>query len=182
MTARATPRAIPPAWPTLRDRKGYEYLDGAWARVPTSIPANLAAFRLIAELDEFSEKGGGLALPSGCGLQIWPQSPNRYRKPDGSYFGPGRLPRDKVPEGMVNLVPDLVIEAISPSDNANDIDVKVQEYFEAGVRMVWVLFPKTRTVLVLHADGRALRLTEQATLTGEGVSPGFAMPVMEIFN
>ncbi len=83
---------------------------------------------------------------------------------------------------MVNVAPDLVIEAISRNDKGEEMEGKVQEYFDAGVRLIWLLYPKTRTVHVIHADGRALRLTANATLSGEAVVPGFAVLVGDLFQ
>ncbi|MFN0095350.1 MAG: Uma2 family endonuclease [Dehalococcoidia bacterium] len=171
------------SWPRVRDRDGYEYAHGSWAKIPLGAESNWTAFRaLVSLMDQIVDARGGVALPGGCALQIWPNAPKSYRRPDGSYFPPGRLPDDRVPSGMVNVPPDLVIEALSPTDKGADMFAKVEEYFEVGVRLVWLLFPKTRTVLAIHSDGRALRLTENATLTGEDVIPGFAIPVAELFQ
>jgi Uma2 family endonuclease len=184
MSARATlaGRTGSETWPTLRDREGYEYVRGRWVKIPMGAESNWNAFQALMRLSKHCEEHGGVVLPAECALQIWPLEPTHYRKPDGSYFAPGRLPGDRIPVGMVNVPPDLVIEAVSPGDKTSEMDEKVQEYFAAGVRTVWLLFPRTRTVLVIHADGRALRLTEHATLTGEDVIPGFAMPVADLFQ
>lgn len=79
------------------------------------------------------------------------------------------------------MPPDLVIEVISPTDRWSDVDEKVQEYFDAGVRLVWVLDPRTRSVLACRDDGSALRLVGEAILGGEDVVPGFAVRVSDLF-
>ena len=59
---------------------------------------------------------------------------------------------------------------------------KLDEYFAAGVRLVWVIDPATRTVQVHHGRGEPLSLASGAVVTGEDVLPGFALPVDDIFE
>ena len=170
-------------YPELRDRNGYEYLEGKWVKVPTGAESNWNAFQALRRMDNHvTMNDGGVVLPGECALQIWPVRPKSYRKPDGSFFQKGRLPGDRVPQGMVHVPPDLVIESMSPHDKGQEMEDKIQEYFEAGVRLVWVLYPKTRTVHVYRADGTALRLTEDDTLSGEDIIVGFKVRVGDLFQ
>lgn len=114
--------------------------------------------------------------------QVWPDHPRHYRKPDGSFISKGRLTGAELNEPHSNVAPDLAIEVISPSDLGSDIEDKIREYFDAGVRVVWVVYPKTRSVHVIQDDGRSARLTESQTLDGGDVLPGFTLPVREIFE
>jgi hypothetical protein len=68
---------------------------------------------------------GGLVLGLDCGYQIFPDDPNRVRFPDGSFIRRGRLPHDVPPRGHVRIVPDLLIEVVSPNDLAWEVEVKV---------------------------------------------------------
>jgi Uma2 family endonuclease len=78
-------------------------------------------------------------------------------------------------------VPDLILEVVSPNDLAWEVDVKVTEYLQAGVPLVWVFYPDTRTVSVYRADGQAARLGMGETLRGAEVLPGFACLVADVF-
>ena len=123
----------------------------------------------------------GLVMGSDCGYQIFPDDPNRVRHPDGSFIRSGRLPNDVPPRGHVRVMPDLVIEVVSPNDLAWAVDVKVTEYLQAGVPLVWVFYHDTRTVSVSRATGEVARLGVGETLGGEKVLSGFTCPVADVF-
>ena len=74
-----------------------------------------------------------------------------------------------------------MLEVVSPNDLAWEVDMKVTEYLQAGVRLVWVFYPDTRTVWVSRADGQAARLGASETLSGADVLPGFTCPVADVF-
>lgn len=77
--------------------------------------------------------------------------------------------------------PDLVGEVLSPSDRYAAVARKVSQYLAAGVRLVWVLDPYSRTAAV-HRPGReVLALAEDGVLDGDDVVPGFALPLREIW-
>jgi len=84
-------------------------------------------------------------------------------------------------EGYFPTVPWLVIEVISPSDSAADVEERVQDYLAGGARRVWCVYPKPRRVHVHDADGplRILRVTD--VLTDEELLPGFSLPVAWLF-
>lgn len=58
---------------------------------------------------------------------------------------------------------------------------KVQEYQEAGVKLVWVIYPDQRVVMVYHLDGRVEKLTTPGVLTGGDVLPGFTLALTRLF-
>ena len=170
-------------FPTLPDREGYEYLDGRWVKIPMGNESVSLSARLFRLLADFGERAGvGVAFPHEFGYQIWPDAPQRYRKPDGSFISRERLTGTELGEPHSNVPPDLAIEVISPNDRGADIDVKVREYLDAGVLLVWVIYPKSRSVHIYRADGTSGRLTDDSTLSGESIVPGFSIPVRELFN
>ena len=80
------------------------------------------------------------------------------------------------------LVPDLCVEVISPNDIYGEVDEKVNRYLADGVRLVWVINPRTRSVQVHRADSiQSVRLTEEHTLDGRDVLPGFETSVEDLF-
>jgi len=123
----------------------------------------------------------GLVLGPDCGYQIFPDDPNRVRFPDGSLIRSGRLPNEVLPRGHLRVVPDLLIEVVSPNDLAWEVDMKVTAYLQAGVPLIWVFYPDTRTVSVYRADGQAARLGVDETLSDEEVLPGFTCLVADVF-
>ena len=77
------------------------------------------------------------------------------------------------------IIPDLVVEVLSPSNTTAEMDRKLKEYFAAGVRLVWYADPRKRTVRVFEAVDRVVSLDESATLDGGAVLPGFALKVAD---
>ena len=78
------------------------------------------------------------------------------------------------------LGPDLAVEVISPSNKADDIHFKVTQLLDAGTRLIWLIYPKSRTVVSHTADG-AKTLRGDDTLSGGDVLPGFELRVSDIF-
>ncbi len=76
--------------------------------------------------------------------------------------------------------PDLAVEVISPSNKAGDIHLKVMQLLNAGTRLVWLVYPESRTVTAHTSDG-ATTLHEDDTLSGGDVLPGFQLRVSDIF-
>jgi Uma2 family endonuclease len=78
-------------------------------------------------------------------------------------------------------VPDLVIEVLSKGNTPKEMARKLDEYFRAGVRLVWYVNPKKRTVRVYTARNRSVLLLENDTLDGGDVLPGFALSIRDWF-
>ena len=135
--------------------------------------------RLIADFAE--PHGLGWAFPADCGYQCFPDAPDKVRKPDASFIQRGRLPGEQLHEGHVRIAPDLAVEVVSANDLFDEVEIKVGEYLGAGVRLVWVVNPRTRTGQVYRADGSVTRLREGDELSGEDVLPGFRCRVHDLF-
>ncbi|MBA2753398.1 MAG: Uma2 family endonuclease [Chloroflexia bacterium] len=109
------------------------------------------------------------------------REPDTLLAPDVSFVATGRRPPVDQRVGFVNVVPDLVVEVVSPSDRRRYVSAKVTAYLDAGVRLVWVVEPRTRTVTV-HASGQPERVVdEDGTLDGGDVLPDFTLAVAEVF-
>ena len=109
--------------------------------------------------------------------------PSLVRLPDVSFVSRQRLPGGKVPRAPIpDLVPDLAVEVISHGNTPQEMARKLREYFEAGVKLVWYVYPQTRTVRVYTAPERMLELGEDQTLAGGDVLPGFSLPIREWFR
>jgi Uma2 family endonuclease len=122
----------------------------------------------------------GWVLPADAGYQCFPGEPARVRKPDVSFIRFGRLPGEQLPEGHARIAPDLAVEVVSPNDLALELDRKVKEYLAAGVRLVWVIFPETRSGRIHRANGSVAEVRESDPLEGEDVIPGFRCTVGDL--
>lgn len=140
------------------------------------------SFRVSLNLGIFVEpRGLGQVYVSETGF-ILARDPDIVRAPDVAFVSAGRLPPVRDREGYLPLAPDLAVEVVSQWDRARDAMDKVLEYLEAGVRLVWVVEPRRRTVTVWTPDRTARVLTETDELDGGKVLPGFRLAVAEVFR
>ena len=110
--------------------------------------------------------------------------PDTVRVPDLSFIRRERVDARGPVEGFWPGPPDLVVEVISPGDRLVEVQRKVDEWLESGALLVIVVNPRAnaRTVTV-HQPGQIPQvLTEQDTLDGGAVVPGWRLPVREIFS
>jgi len=92
--------------------------------------------------------------------------------------------RAKTPKGrrVVEGVPILAVEILSPSDVHADWTEKVQEYLDVGVALVWIVDPDFETVTVYRPDAEPVSFNKQQELTAEPHLPGFRVSVAELFD
>lgn len=134
-----------------------------------------------AVLREFVRRNQlGWVFPSDCGYQCFPRSPGKVRRPDVSFLRREKLPNGLFFDGHVPVVPDLVVEVVSPRDITESLEVKIAEYQAAGVSSVWVISPKARTCTIHRLDGHSLRLNEGDTITEPELLPGFSCKVGDL--
>ena len=81
-----------------------------------------------------------------------------------------------------DVVPDLAIEVVSPHDLADDLVEKTLEYFQSGVRLVWVVYPRHRRIYVYDGPGSVRVLQDSDALDGGKVLPGFSLPLSQLFD
>lgn len=109
------------------------------------------------------------------------RNPDTVRAPDVAFVSSARMP-GKLPKGYLDLAPDLVVEVVSPSDDADDIQLKIKEWLDAGAKMVCCVYPSPRQVVVYRSLRDVRVLTDTDTLVGDDVLPDFSLPVKEIFE
>ena len=105
------------------------------------------------------------------------------RIPDVSFVSWDRLPGRRIPRKPIpNLVPDLAVEVISRGNTRREMARKLSEYFGAGVRLVWLVYPKSKAIEVYTGLDACRTLRIKDTLDGGDVLPGFSMPVRKLFE
>jgi Uma2 family endonuclease len=141
----------------------------------------LRQLRIGGILDHFgrSTKQGRAVVETGA---VTRRAPDTVRGPDISYWSAERLPLDQEPVGYPEMAPDLCVEVLSPNNVMARIREKMREYFERGVRMVWIVDPEDRNVAVYRSLDEGRIFHESATLAGEDVLPGFRCQVKELFG
>lgn len=123
----------------------------------------------------------GRVYGAATGYRCFPTDRQQLRKPDVSFVAAGRLSGDQTPKGDILITPDLAAEVVSPNDTYEDVQAKVMDYKSAKVRLIWVISPETKTVLIRRLDGTCAEVDETGTLSGEDVIPGFTCTVAELF-
>jgi Uma2 family endonuclease len=113
---------------------------------------------------------------------ILSRNPDTVRAPDAAFVAAARLPAGELPDGFFPGAPDLAVEVISPSEGAADIQRKISQYFEAGTRLVWIVYPDMRQVVVFRSARESIVLTAEDTLDGGELLPGFSCRVSELFE
>jgi len=105
--------------------------------------------------------------------------PDTARQPDVAFVSQAKLDRYEVTDETVPFAPDFVIEVVSLSERAQDAEIKVQEYFEAGVPEVWQVFLQPR--LIRRRTPDSTRDFKPGEIAAAATLPGFEVPVADIY-
>jgi Uma2 family endonuclease len=109
--------------------------------------------------------------------------PGLVRIPDVSFISWRKFPNRELPaEPIPDLVPDLAVEVLSEGNTAEEMRRKLREYFKAGVRLVWLIDPATRTAEVYSSARKKTTITTDGALDGGSVLPGFRLSLQELFT
>lgn len=104
------------------------------------------------------------------------------RIPDVSFISWERLGAQRLGDRPIpDCVPDLAVEVISPHNTREEMSRKLREYFEAGVRLVWYVYPSEREVHVYTAPEERIVLRADGHLDGGAVLPGFRLDLQTLF-
>ena len=168
--------------PEYQDRV-LELVEGELVEMPKpTLRHGIITMRLAVRIANYvndNELGEVFAAETGFALERKPQGRDTVRGVDIPFVSKARLP-DHLDYTWYETGPDLAVEVISPSNKAGDIHLKVMQLFEAGTRLVWLVYPDSRTVVARTADS-VITLHEDDTLSGGDVLPGFAIRVGDIF-
>lgn len=166
---------------TLPDDRAYELVDGQLVEKQRGTKSSWVAVQLAHRLQRHLDRQPAALVFGPTTYQCFPDSPNKVRRPDVSFIRPGRLPTEALPDGHCPIAPDIAAEVVPPDDTHTEVSKRTEDYLAAGVALVWIIDPDTRTVLVYRAGGDAVGfLHENDELTGESVLPGFRCRVAEI--
>jgi Uma2 family endonuclease len=109
------------------------------------------------------------------------RNPDNVRGADVLFISNERFTRRKS-SSYLDVAPDLVIEILSPDDRWSEVTEKLREYFAIGVRLVWIIDPKSRSVHAYRALTDVREFTENDDLPGDEVLPGFSIKIRELFE
>jgi len=167
-----------------QDSPLYEIIDGQRVDLPPmSAYATWLASRLHGRLWPYVEdRGLGTSVTEM--LFVLDAERDLRRRPDVAFVSTIRWPLGSMlpRTGDWVVVPDLVVEVISPNDAFKDVLAKLREYFQYGVRVVWVVAPEEQQVYVYDTPAHVRILTVQNELLGGEVVPGFRLPLARLFQ
>lgn len=185
----STPTTTPTAPPRLSieeflvryaDVPNAELVKGVVKEQPMTTPRHGKLCMMIGALiyNHVQAHDLGHVMSNDSRVQTGPES---VRGGDVIYFSYERLPKGEVPEGLLSVAPDLVVEVRSPSDRWTVLFTRVGEYLAAGVRVVVILDPASASASVYRDDELQQIFHNSDPLTLPDVLPGFSVPVNRLF-
>jgi Uma2 family endonuclease len=107
---------------------------------------------------------------------------DRERRPDVAFLSGLRWTVDRPPPRVSSLrtIPEIAVEVVGPSVLAIDLDLKIAEYFQAGVGQVWVVYRMTASIVVHESPKLARRYGRGDVLDGGPFLPGFTLAVSDL--
>jgi Uma2 family endonuclease len=168
------------------DGNRYELIEGELRSLPlndyehglrTSTLTTLLSSHVLA-------RNLGDVLAAGTGFVIARNADGRVtvRAPDVAFVARGRVPAEADTSKFLELAPDLVVETLSPSDTAVEVEEKIASWLAAGVRAALVVNPASRSVTLHRTSSTISRLTDKDELDLSDIIEGFRCRVSEIFD
>ena len=162
-----------------REDRLCELIDGVLVEKTVGYEESCLTVELIALIHNFvkAHKLGKVSGPDGM-MRLFP---GLVRIPDVAFASSKRFSQRRGSRKLPHLVPDLAVEVLSEDNTPKEMSRKLDDYFDAGVRLVWFVDPRKRTVQVFTDKKASKVLGESETLTGGKVLPGFSVPLKELF-
>jgi Uma2 family endonuclease len=187
------PADMEPSWISTEDllalpEDGVErwLMGGALREKPTAVRdrahsrvmARVARFLDVWLDDQPEPRGSVLCGEAGVRLR---RDPDTTVGADVVYISAEVAARLSEETTLIDGVPVLVVEILSPNDTQAQIDEKVDGYLNAGVALVWVIDPHDRTVLIYRPGTEPELINVRQELSAEPHLPGFRVPVAQLF-
>ncbi len=122
----------------------------------------------------------GVVFDSSTGFTL---PNNAKRSPDVSWIKLSRWQEltQTQQRKFAPIAPDFVLELLSPNDRLSDIQDKMQEYQECGVKLGWLICPHEKRVEIYRLEQEVEVLTKPQSLSGENLMTGLTVELQEIF-
>jgi Uma2 family endonuclease len=145
------------------------------SRVMTLISTELELWRR----EQPAPRGQVLSGEAGVRLR---RDPDTTVGIDVVYVPPEVMVKQTEETALIDGVPTLVAEILSPNDTVEEVHEKIAKYRQAGVPVVWIIDPYDQTVTVHRAGGKPVLFNADQELSGEPQLPGFRVPVARLFE
>lgn len=165
----------------MPDGDRFELVDGRLLQRNMGQVSSWVGTRVSYRLNRYLEDHPiGWVFAADCGYQCFATSPKKVRLPDVSFVRNEKFPDGKLFDGHATVVPDLVVEVLSPRDIAETFEQKLTDYRAAGVKSIWVISPKARIARVHRLNGQMLYLQEDDILAEPDLLPGFSCRLSDV--
>ena len=164
------------------ERHKVEAVRGRLVREPRPSPLHASVQATLVALLKTHEwarhTGGAVLIETEFVLAV---DPLTVRVPDVAWVSAGKVPANGYALPRWHFAPDLAAEVVSPRNTRAELDERVVDFLAAGSRLVWVVDPRTRTVVVHEPRAESRRLCVMDALTAGDVIPGFRVRVLDLF-
>ena len=163
------------------DGKRYELIRGVLIqKMPTGDPHGDAVMQTAFALELYSRTNDhGVTRTGEPGYRL-ERGPDTVRAPDVAWIATGRIPAGTA--GFPELAPDLAVEVKSPSNSNPEMAAKAAMWLSYGSQQSWVLDPERTAVTLYRPNAEPVTLTEDDTLDGGDLLPGFTSPIWQLFR
>jgi Uma2 family endonuclease len=166
----------------LRESEGklYELVDSTLVEKAMGWQESMLAGVLLQWLNNYLDENPiGVATGADGMTRLFADT---VRGPDVAFVSWSRLPDGRLPEQPIpDLVPNFVIEVLSISNTRAEMSRKRREFFHAGVELIWMIDPRSRTVAVFESSEKLTMFDEFGVLSGGNVLPGWSVDLEKLF-
>jgi Uma2 family endonuclease len=158
-----------------------ELVCGALVEKPLGYKESCVAAALLAALEEFvaAKKLGVVTGPEGS----YRLGEHLVRIPAVAFCKRGTYPGDVAPgEAAPDMIPQLVAEVPGPGVSSAEVARKLEDYFAAGVKLVWVVDLERRSVAAYSSPTKFKGISPSGSLDAGKILPGFKLPVRALFE
>src|SRR4051812_33846768 len=158
-----------------------ELIDGVLVEKSMGFYESRLAAVLIGFIQGFLDRHDlGIVLGEAGTLRILQ---NQIRVPDVAFLSWAHFPDRMLPsEPVPSIAPDLAIEVLSKSNTAREMERKLDDYFAAGVKLVWFIDPMSKSATVYRGRQSLQTIALAETISGENVLPGFELKLQDLFD
>lgn len=163
------------------ERRLYELVDGTLVEKSKGWQESLLAGILLQWLNNYLDSHRIGAATGADGMtRLFGDT---VRGPDVAFVAWDRMPGGRIPTAAIpDLVPNFVIEVLSPSNTYAEMSRKRREYFHAGVELLWMVDHRARTVTVFRSTQDVTVCLDDQMLDGGKVLPGWQVSIAELFS
>jgi Uma2 family endonuclease len=163
------------------ERRLYELVDGTLVEKSMGWQESLLAGVLLHWLHSYLDAHRiGVATGADGMTRLFGDT---VRGSDVAFVAWDRIPNGQIPTDPIpDLVPNFVIEVLSPNNTFAEMSRKRREYFHAGVELLWMVDHRVRTITVFRTALDATVNSDDKIIDGGNVLPGWQVNIAELFS